>query len=97
VEEAAVRAELAIFRRLPRWVSLTLGLACVVAGVVLVTRPFTSQSVLVMQMALALIVTGVLDVVSAPVSASSWLAVLTGAGWIVAGILWRPGRGSRSW
>ena len=41
-----MRAGLAVFRRLPRWGAVILGLACVAAGVVLVLRPFASLSVL---------------------------------------------------
>jgi uncharacterized membrane protein HdeD (DUF308 family) len=82
-----VAADLGFLRRLPRWVSLMVGLACVVVGIVLVTRPFTSLSVLVVLVAAALIVTGVLELVSAPISLSPMLAVLTGLGWIVAGVV----------
>lgn len=49
-----------IRRRLPRWVHVLLGVVCVIAGVVLVTRPFTSLSVLIALAAVAAIVTGAL-------------------------------------
>ena len=49
----------AVADRLPRWVRVLLGVVCVVAGVVLVTRPFTSLSVLIVLVAVAAIVTGV--------------------------------------
>jgi uncharacterized membrane protein HdeD (DUF308 family) len=56
-----MRAGLAALRRLPRWVSLVLGLACVAVGVVLVIWPFTSLSALVALVAAALLVSGLMD------------------------------------
>ena len=82
-----MRSDLAVFRRLPRWVSLVVGLACVVIGVVLVTRPFTSLSVLVALVAAGLLVTGVMDLASARFSPSPAVTVAAGVGWLVAGIV----------
>lgn len=75
------------FRWLPRWVSLLVGLACVVVGVVLVERPFTSLSVLVALVAAALLATGVMELAAVPVSLVPVITVLTGLGWLVAGIV----------
>ena len=61
-----MRAGLAVFRRLPRWVAVILGLACVAAGVVLVLRPFASLSVLAALVAAALLVTGVTELAAVP-------------------------------
>jgi len=80
-------SDLAAFRRLPRWVSLVAGLACAVIGAVLVTRPFTSLSVLVALVAAGLLVTGVMDLASARFSPSPAVTVAAGVGWVVAGIV----------
>lgn len=82
-----MRAGFAVFGRLPRWVSLLVGLACVVVGVVLVARPFTSLSVLVALVAVALLATGVMELAAVPVSLVPAITVLTGVGWLGAGIV----------
>lgn len=82
-----MKSDLAAFRRLPRRVSLVAGLACVVIGAVLVTQPFTSLSVLVALVAAGLLVTGVMDLVSARFSPSPAVTVAAGVGWLVAGIV----------
>lgn len=69
-----------------RSVSLLVGLACVVIGVVLVTRPFTSLSVLTLLVGIALVVTGFAEVTNDEASAR-WLHRLIGVGWIAAGIV----------
>ena len=73
--------------RLPWWLVLLFGVACVVLGGVLVARPFDSLSVLHWLVAAALIVTGVAEIVSASASTRPWLSWVTGVGWIVAGVL----------
>jgi uncharacterized membrane protein HdeD (DUF308 family) len=70
-----------------RRLSLALGLACVVVGAILVTRPFTSLSVLTVLVGVALIVTGVSELADADLSSSPWIRRLLGIGWIVAGVL----------
>jgi uncharacterized membrane protein HdeD (DUF308 family) len=82
-----MKPELPALRRLPRWVSLALGLACVAVGVVLVTRPFTSLSVLAALVAAALLVTGGLEAAGARLSPRPGIAVATGLAWLAAGIL----------
>jgi|tagenome__1003787_1003787.scaffolds.fasta_scaffold20985471_5 uncharacterized membrane protein HdeD (DUF308 family) len=81
------RSSASPFRRLPRWVSLVLGLACVVLGIFLVTRPFTSLSVLIVLAAGALMVTGLADLASARSSPSPVITALAGLGWLAAGIV----------
>lgn len=81
-----MKAGLAVFRRLPRWVAVILGLACAAVGVVLVLRPFTSLSVLAALVAAALLVTGVTELAAVPASPSAAVTVLTGLGWLAAGI-----------
>lgn len=82
-----MRAGLAVFRRLPRWVAVILGLACVAAGVVLVLRPFASLSVLAALVAAAFLVTGVMELTAVPASPSAAITVAAGLGWLVAGIV----------
>jgi uncharacterized membrane protein HdeD (DUF308 family) len=53
-----------MLRRLRRWLLVLLGLVCVVLGVVLTLRPFTSLAVLVVLAAPSLIVTGVSELLS---------------------------------
>jgi hypothetical protein len=77
-------AGLAAFRRLPQWVPVILGLACVAVGVVLVLRPFTSLSVLAALAAAALLVTGVMELAAILASPSGAITVVTGLGWLVA-------------
>lgn len=78
-----MRVDLAVFRRVPRWVSVIFGLACVLVGAVLVVRPFASLSVLAALAAAALLVTGVMELAAAPggLIRSSRRAV---AGWFIA-------------
>jgi uncharacterized membrane protein HdeD (DUF308 family) len=82
-----MRAGLAVFRRLPRWMSLILGLACVVVGAVLTVRPFTSLVVLAALAAAALLVTGVMELAAVAGSPSAVITVVAGLGWLVAGIV----------
>jgi uncharacterized membrane protein HdeD (DUF308 family) len=82
-----MRAGLAVFRRLPRWVAVILGLACVAAGVVLVLRPFASLSVLAALVAAALLVTGVMELAAVPASPSAAITGVAGLGWLAAGIV----------
>jgi uncharacterized membrane protein HdeD (DUF308 family)/alpha-beta hydrolase superfamily lysophospholipase len=82
-----MRAGLAVFRRLPRWVAVILGLACVAAGVVLVLRPFASLSVLAALVAAALLVTGMMELAAVPASPSPAITGVAGLGWLVAGIV----------
>lgn len=83
-----MRADLAFFRQLPGWCrSLVVGLACVMVGVVLVTRPFTSLSVLPALVAAALLVTGLMDLASARFPPSPAITAAAGVGWLVAGIV----------
>jgi uncharacterized membrane protein HdeD (DUF308 family)/pimeloyl-ACP methyl ester carboxylesterase len=67
-------------------VSAALGVVCAVVGAVLAVRPFTSLSVLVVLVAVAALVTGVSDLLTASESESPRLAVVVGALWVVVGI-----------
>jgi uncharacterized membrane protein HdeD (DUF308 family)/alpha-beta hydrolase superfamily lysophospholipase len=79
-------AEDEVAGRLPRWARALLGLACVVVGVSLTTRPFTSLSVLVLLTSAAAIVTGITRWGTARTTAGR-LDDLVAAGWIAVGIL----------
>ena len=74
-------------RRLPWWLALVLGLVCAVVGVVLIFRPFTSLSVLILLVAAGLIVTGVATLAAARSAGWRLLATLAGLAWIAAGVL----------
>jgi uncharacterized membrane protein HdeD (DUF308 family)/alpha-beta hydrolase superfamily lysophospholipase len=74
-------------RRIPRWLSLVVGIASVVIGAVLTLRPFTSLSVLVALVAAILILTGTSDFIEADASPFPRLAQIAGAAWIVVGIV----------
>lgn len=81
--------------RLPRWLSLVLGLALVAIGAVLTFRPFASLSVLIVLVAVAAIVAGIAEMASAREQDTPWLAAVAGAAWLVVGIgvaVW-PGLG----
>jgi uncharacterized membrane protein HdeD (DUF308 family)/pimeloyl-ACP methyl ester carboxylesterase len=73
-------------RRLPRWVRFGVGLGCAVLGVVLVTRPFTSLSVLVWLVAVAAVATGVTRW-SAARATTGRLDDAVAAGWVLLGLL----------
>jgi uncharacterized membrane protein HdeD (DUF308 family) len=74
-------------RRLPWWAVLTLGVACVVLGAVLTAEPFTSLAVLAGLVVVALIGTGIAQILSAATTARPWLARVVGAIWIVSGVV----------
>jgi alpha-beta hydrolase superfamily lysophospholipase len=73
--------------RLPWWLAVVLGLACAAVGVVLIFRPFTSLSVLILLVAAGLIATGIATLAAARRSASRLLPKLAGVAWIAAGVL----------
>lgn len=81
--------DLAVLQRVPRWVSVIFGLACVLVGAVAVVRPFTSLSALAALGAAALLVTGVMELAAGvllrsepftrdvPPGARAWLILYT--------------------
>lgn len=70
--------------RVPRWVRVLTGLACVAAGAVLTTRPFTALSVLVLLVGTAAIATGLSGWSSA--RGSRHLDQVVATGWIALGL-----------
>lgn len=72
--------------RLPRWAAIVVALACVVGGVVLIFRPFTSVEVLVVLAAVNAVLTGALMLTAAE-GRRSRSELLVGLGWIVLGIV----------
>jgi uncharacterized membrane protein HdeD (DUF308 family) len=58
-----------------------------VVGVVLTLRPFTSLAALVLFVASAFLVTGVIELVAASNAANPSVAVVVGLGWIAAGVV----------
>jgi uncharacterized membrane protein HdeD (DUF308 family)/predicted esterase len=76
--------------RLPRWARAGLGAVCVIAGLVLAVRPFTSLSVLIVLVAVAAVVTGATRWVAARRTVG-WLDDVAAAGWVALGlavVLW---------
>ncbi len=68
------------------------GMACVAIGVVLTASPSRSLSVAALVVGLALGLTGVAEICTAPAATRPWLAYLTGAVWIGFGVVavsWR--------
>lgn len=62
------------------------GLITAAIGIALVFSPFESLAVLVVLIAAALIILGMLEVASVPGSSAPWLALVSGAAWLVAGV-----------
>ncbi len=78
-----------LFRRLPWWVGLILGLAAVAIGCAITTKPFASLGVLVALVAAALILTGISEIACTRSALIRWAGVAwVGLGVVVA--LW-PG------
>ena len=72
-------------RELPRWLSVAAGLVCVVVGAVLTLRPFTSLAVLIVLVAVAAVVTGVSELLTAGASPAPRWAGAAGVLWIAVG------------
>ncbi len=64
-----------------------LGAVCVVVGIVLTLRPFTSLTVLVVLVVVAALATGIAELASADDSGERGWATVRGVGWIVVGVL----------
>src|SRR5690606_7577846 len=71
--------------RRARWLTVSLGGACVAAGVWLVLRPFTSLALLVLAVGIAAVVTGVLRWATAGPHRKVWDHVVA-AGWVTLGV-----------
>ena len=83
--------------RLPRWASVTLGIVALVIGLVLATQPFRSLAVLVIVVALALVVSGVVDLATPAALGQRWLGLVRGLAQVAAALallVW-PGPGLR--
>ena len=70
--------------RLPWWLSVLVGLACVVLGALLTFRPFGSLAALIVLLTIGLIVNGVSELLRAD---RPLAAVVSGVVWIIAGVL----------
>lgn len=68
--------------RAPRGLSIAVGIGCVVAGIVLVARPFVSLGALVVLLAVALVVAGVAELLR---GGRAWSA-LSALAWVGAGV-----------
>jgi uncharacterized membrane protein HdeD (DUF308 family)/acetyl esterase/lipase len=81
------RAIPGLIARAPWWVLLLVGLACVALGALLVLRPLSSLSVLAVYIGLSFIVSGIGDLLEAPLSATPSVTRVIGAAWILGGVL----------
>lgn len=82
--------------RIARWATLALGVLLVIAGIILVTRPFASLGVLVLLVSLGFVLSGLGELASAP-PVDRRLAIVVGVAWVGVGVgilLW-PGLGLR--
>lgn len=85
-------------RRAPRWLLLFLGIACVLVGTTLITRPFQSLTLLILLVAAGLILTGLNDLAERSDRTSARPLTFGGTAWIILGIailLW-PGLSFRT-
>jgi uncharacterized membrane protein HdeD (DUF308 family) len=71
--------------QLPAWAVALIAVICVIGGVVLTVRPFTSVEVLVVLVGINSVLTGALMLVSCD-DAAPGRRVLIGVGWLVLGI-----------
>jgi len=71
----------------PEWVRIVLGFAAVVVGIVLVLRPWTSLSAIVVLAVVALIVSGIGELAIARQSRLPWLTALAGVALICGGLI----------
>lgn len=72
--------------RLPRWVRVVLGLVSVAVGVLVVLRPFTSLTLLLVVLGLALAIGGVVRVLEAARAPRSWLGIAVGVAELLAAV-----------
>lgn len=73
--------------RVPWWITALFGVATAVLGGVLVFRPFTSLSVLIVVVAIGMFLTGASTLAGAPLATPRWPVVAAGAAWIAAGVV----------
>lgn len=73
--------------RLPWWVTALAGLACAAVGLGLAFRPFTSLSVLVLVVGIAMVATGVGKLTDEAADGRTGYGWLAGAAWIVGGLV----------
>lgn len=72
--------------KLPQWARLVVGAVCTVVGAVLTVRPFTSLATLVLVVGIAMIATGISELVDARREFSRHGALL-GIAWLVLGVI----------
>ena len=70
----------------PRWAALALGVLSVLVGLVLLTRPFASLTVLILLVAAGFILSGVDDLADRREATDPQVPTVTGIAWIVAGV-----------
>ncbi len=75
-----------LLRKLPWWLILLFGVACVLVGGALVVRPFRSLGVLAWVVVIALLLMGVTQLASAETRPRPWLSVALGIVWLVVGV-----------
>lgn len=75
-----------LLARAPRWLAVLLGLAAIVLGLLLVTRPLSALSTLAIYLGLSFIVSGVADILEARTSPIRRLRGALGVAFVVVGV-----------
>lgn len=74
-------------RRLPRWLLGTVGLACLLLGVAIIFKPFSSLTVLILAIIAGLVAAGIAELAGASDEPSPAMARIAGAVWLAAALI----------
>jgi uncharacterized membrane protein HdeD (DUF308 family) len=74
-------------RRLPRWLLGTVGVACLLLGVAIIFKPFSSLTVLILAIIAGLVAAGIAELAGASDEPSPAMARIAGAVWLVAAVV----------
>lgn len=83
----------ALMASVPAWAGLVVGAGAAVLGVLLVTRPLTSVTVLSVYLGLSCVATGLGELTTSRLRARAQLRALLGVGWVVLGVVILAGLG----
>ena len=85
-EFARARALPALVARAPWWLRIVVGLAAIVLGLLLITRPLSSLTVLAIYIGLSFIFSGIGDAIDASESESPGVGIAFGLVWVALGV-----------
>jgi uncharacterized membrane protein HdeD (DUF308 family) len=74
-------------RRLPRWLLGTVGVACLLLGVAIIFKPFSSLTVLILAIIAGLVAAGIAELAGASDEPSPAMARIAGAVWLAAALI----------